>query len=318
MVLTAARSFGRQIEEGKKVKKSRNRWISASLAAVLLCMSGTTAFADSEEKPYVSLGADLKSDERATVLELLGLSEDDLENCDVATITNADEHEYLDDYLPSSTIGSRALSSVLVERQGEGEGIDVTTKNISYCTVGMYTNALATAGIEDAKVTVAGPFSISGTAGLVGAMKAYETMTGEKIDEENSDAAVEEIVLTSQLGDSIGDKEAAEEVVALAKNEVLKEDLTETGEIREAVEDAADKAGVELSDEDIEKLVELLKKIGKLDLDVNSLQEQAKNLYDQLSDKFGDLDLDVDTGGVWASVKNFFSNLWDSIKGLFS
>ena len=38
----------------------------------------------------------------------------------------------------------------------------------------MYENALTTAGVTDATVTVAGPFNITGTAALVGAMNAYE------------------------------------------------------------------------------------------------------------------------------------------------
>ena len=48
----------------------------------------------------------------------------------------------------------------------------------------MYENALATAGIENADIKVAGPFNISGTAALVGAIKAYENMTGEEVNEE--------------------------------------------------------------------------------------------------------------------------------------
>ncbi len=121
---------------------------------------------DEDDRPYIALGADLSADERATVLSLLGVTEADLENYDVVTVTNDQEHEYLDSYISSDTIGSRALSSVVVMEAEEGSGITVTIKNISYCTEGMYENALATAGVEDAEVIVAGPFSISGTAAL--------------------------------------------------------------------------------------------------------------------------------------------------------
>ena len=54
-------------------------------------------------------------------------------------------------------IGTRALSSVLIEKKDKGNGIKVTTSNITYCTTGMYQNALATAGVTDADVRVAGP-----------------------------------------------------------------------------------------------------------------------------------------------------------------
>ena len=84
-------------------------------------------------------------------------------------------------------IGTRALSSVTVEQKDDGNGVNVTTQNISYCTSGMYRNALITAGIKNADVKVAGPFKISGTAALVGVMKAYEEVTyyrpeGKKMD----------------------------------------------------------------------------------------------------------------------------------------
>ena len=65
---------------------------------------------------------------RLLFLELLGVSEKDLEDYTVATVTNKDEHNYLDSYLDKSVIGSRALSSVLVEGKEDGNGIHVTTK----------------------------------------------------------------------------------------------------------------------------------------------------------------------------------------------
>ena len=67
----------------------------------------------------------------------------------------------------------------------------------------MYKNALATAGIADAKIIVAGPFPISGTAALVGTLKAYEEMTGKKLDDKVTDAAMDELVTTGELNKSI-------------------------------------------------------------------------------------------------------------------
>ena len=61
--------------------------------------------------------------------------------------------------------------------------MDVTTSNITWCTPEMYISALATAGITDAKVVVAAPFEVSGTAALTGVYKAYEDMTGKKLDQ---------------------------------------------------------------------------------------------------------------------------------------
>lgn len=201
------------------------RGIAFLAAGIMLLASPVSVLADREdaklEKPYVSLGADLNAQERATVLELLGVTEDDLKNYTVATITNQDEHDYLDAYLDKSVIGSRALSSVLVEGKTDGNGIKVTTHNISYCTTGMYQNALVTAGIKDADIVVAGPFKISGTAALVGAIKSYENMTGEKVEQENVDTATNELVITGKLAENVGDSEKAEQLVGAVKEKVV-------------------------------------------------------------------------------------------------
>lgn len=166
---------------------------------------------------------------------------------DVVQITNEKEHEMLGGYLPNSVIGSRALSCVRVDKK-KSDGIKVTTKNITYCTEGMYQNALITAGIENADVIVAGPTNISGTAGLVGAMEAYQEMTGKTISEENQDAAVNEIVATGDLADNLGSTENAENLMALVKQKVISADLSSDEDILKAIEDAAAQIGVTLSD----------------------------------------------------------------------
>ena len=285
------------------------------LAAIMMLMAPVTVMADSvdvvSDKPYISLGADLNSTEKETVLQLLGVSERELSNYTVVTITNSMEHEYLDSYLDSSLIGSRALSSVLVKGQKDGYGIKVTTKNISYCTVGMYQNALATAGIQNADIVVAGPFKISGTAGLVGAIKAYENMTGKQVDDEKVEAATNELVVTSDLAENIGDTEKAEELVGFIKNEVASNDYTEE-EMSALVDEAASEMQVSLSEEDKQNILELMEKVKGLDIDVDQLQEQVKGLYSKLQG----MDLHIDLNSP--ETKSFLSNLWNKITEFFN
>ena len=156
------------------MRKFIGKFLAAGLC-VAMALSSVTVKADSVDQKYLALGADLTVSQKKKVLELLDL--DDNSDYKVITVTNKDEHEYLDSYLSSRVIGTRALSSVTVEQKDDGNGVNVTTQNISYCTSGMYRNALITAGIKNADVKVAGPFKISGTAALVGVMKAYEEMT---------------------------------------------------------------------------------------------------------------------------------------------
>lgn len=289
--------------------------IAFILATVITLSMPLSVYADREDaildKPYISLGADLNATERSTVLELLGVTENDLANYTVVTITNDMEHEYLDSYLDSSLIGTRALSSVKVEGKENGNGIKVSTQNISYCTVGMYQNALATAGITDADITVAGPFKISGTAGLVGAIKSYENMTGQKVDNANIETATNELVTTSELGEAIGDSEKAEELVGFIKNEVASQNLSDE-EVSALIDEASQEMEITLSAEDKAKIMELMDQVKNLDLDVSQLKEQVGGLYDKLQNM--DLDLNLDS----EETKNFLSNVWNKIVEFFN
>lgn len=290
----------------------------AVLSLAMGLFPAAVADADTVEvKPYISLGADLNKEQRSTVLSLLGVTEEDLSEYEVIEITNEDEHDYLDDYLSDSVIGTKALSSVKIEKVEEGKGIRVETNNITYCTSGMYTNALITAGITDAKVTVAGPFNLSGTAALVGAMKAYSTMTGEELSEENADAATNELVLTGELGEEIG-SDKAEELVALAKQRILDGDIDSVEDIQEVIEDSAEELGVTLTAEQTKRLAALLDKIKGLDLDVDKLKQQAEDVYNKLRD----LDIDIDEAkGFFQKIIEFFAQLAEKIiswfEGLF-
>ena len=87
------------------------------MAIVLLFFCfGSKAMAADEQDVVVALGADLSEQQRAAVLELMGLTEADLAKCTVISISNAMEHEYLDAYLDASVIGSKSLSSVKITK----------------------------------------------------------------------------------------------------------------------------------------------------------------------------------------------------------
>lgn len=297
-----------------KMKKT----MSLILAAVTIVMAPVSVFADREDavldKPYISLGADLNSSERATVLQLLGVTEEQLKDYTVVETTNKEEHKYLDSYLDSSVIGSRALSSVLVEGKEDGNGIKVTTQNISYCTVGMYQNALVTAGLKNADIKVVGPFKISGTAGLVGAIKAYEEMTGMEVKDSNVETATNELVVTSQLADKIKDPEKAEELVGIVKNQVAAKDMSEE-ELGTLIDETAQELEVNLSQEDRQRIMDLMDRINDLDLNVDDLQQQIKGFYDKVKDM--DLNIHLDDEQI-AQAEGFLTNLWNKIVNFFS
>lgn len=296
----------------KKIYKRLTAAVMAAIMVLSLPVAGNVAKADAvtdadPKNVYVSFGADLSTDEKSTVMNLMGIAEDDLEDYTVGEITNADEKKYLGDYVDASVIGSRALSSVIVVLGEDGDGIDVETKNISYCTSGMYTNALITAGIENADVIVAGPFEITGTAALVGAMKAYSELTGEDISEDSMDAAVNELVITSEMAEDVN-SEDIEELMAYVKAEVVEKGLDNEEEISKIIDEGAEQLGITVTDEEKQAIISLMKKISELDLDVDSMKEQAKDLFNKLED----MGIDKE------QAKNFFQKIMDAIQSFFN
>ena len=290
--------------------------------SVFLPTGAKVANADVEVKPYIAFGASLKDNEKQKVMNLLEVSSDELADYEVIEITNEEEHQHLDKYIDKSVIGTRALSSVKIEEADAGSGIHVTTKNINFCTEAMYVNALSTAGFTGAEVTVAGPFPLSGTAALVGAIKAYGTMQGEDVSEETFDAAVDELVTTGELVETLGSDKAVQ-LIAVVKDEVVRGSLSTEEDIMAAIDDGAAKVGAEISEEDKREIADLMKKIGGLDLDEGALEKAAESVYDTLKDA----GIDLDEAKGWFSriisgIGDFFVNIGraigDFFAGLFS
>lgn len=265
-----------------------------------------------DDKPYLALGADLSDDQKNTVLSLMGIDPANLANYNVTYVTNAQEHQYLDSYVDSSKIGSKSWSSVVIVKRKKGNGLNISTNNITYCTVGMYKNALTTAGITDADIIVAGPKPISGTAALVGIFEAYEAMTGESVQDNVVDAALNELVVTGELEASIQgltDQEV-EEFIAYIKSLIAEKGLTDEKSINEAIDEACDKYGVTLSDDERQKIVDLLLKITSLGIDLSGLVDYAASLYNSFKNGGS-------SSGIIASIGNFFGNIFSAIGEFF-
>ncbi len=268
------------------------------------------------DKPYLALGADLSEEQRNTVLALMGINPADLGNYNVTYVNNSEEHQYLDSYVESSKIGSKSWSSVVIIKRDKGNGLNISTKNISYCTVGMYKNALTTAGITDADIIVAGPKPISGTAALVGIFKAYEQMSGEKVQENVVDAALNELVVTGKLEDAIDglSNEEVEEFIAYIKSVIAEKGLKDEKSINSAIDEACEKYGVTLSQDERQMIVDLLLKITSLGIDLSGLVDYASSLYNSF--KNGGT-----SSGILASIGSVFGKIFSSIgnffKGLF-
>lgn len=287
------------------------KWFSLILMTGMLMLGGLQVCAAGT--PVLALGADLSADQRATVFAEMGISEEEAASYQTIYITNDMEHQYLDESLGASVVGTHSLSSVLLVPQESGAGLSVETHNINYCTIAMYRNALLTAGVEDAKVIVAAPSSISGTAALIGAVKAYEAYSGTTVDSSAFEVATSELVLTGELMDEL-DSEQISDLIAYLKQQIAQNGLDDPNKLSELVRQASAEMDLNLTDEQVSKIVDLLLKMSKLDIDANKLVSQAKELYDKLDS----LGIKLDGEKVGNFVTRLISSIWELIQSFIA
>ena len=74
----------------------------------------------------------------------------------------------------------------------------------------MIASTLTTSGVENCNVVAASPIEVSGTGALTGIMMAYETASGETLNEDQKATATEELITTGELADAVGQQEATD------------------------------------------------------------------------------------------------------------
>lgn len=257
----------------------------------------------------VTLGENLTPEQKNMLLAEMKAPTD----VQAITVTNAEEHQYLGDYIAKSLIGTKALSSSAITFEQAGTGLTVTTKNINWVTEEMYINALATAGVKDASVYVTAPSSVSGTAGLTGIIKAYEVSTDKVIPEDVKQAANQEMVTTATLGDEIGTDQAAALVTKI--KEKMAETKPETeADTRVIIDAAAQELGITLTEPQVQSLLDLFTKLKELNIDWNAVGDQLTVAKEKL-----DTFLQSEEGQTFIEkIKSGFTSLIDAIKSLFN
>lgn len=267
------------------------------------------AFADmAEGDMIITLGENLTDEQKNMLLAEMEAPKE----AQIITVSNAEEHKYLGNYISKSLIGTKAISSSAITVGKAGSGLEVKTKNINWVTDEMFINALITAGVKDASIYITAPISVSGTAALTGIIKAYEISADTTIPEEVKQAANEEMVETAELGESVG-KENAAALIAKIKEEIANNAPETDAELRAIIEQAAKELGITLSEQEITSLIDLFNKLKELDIDWNQVGEQLNQAKDKIS-KF----LESEEGqGFLESLKRFFVSIIDAIKSFF-
>ena len=274
----------------------KNNKLLAFICAAATAASGLTismpynVFADATK--VVSIGNDLTDAQKKTMLKYFGIEGD--QSVQRINVTNKDEISHLSSYIPLEQIGTRTVSCAYIKPTESG-GIRVRTANLQYVTANMIASTLADLGIKNCEVVSACPFQVSGTGALTGIIMAYETATGETIDQAKKDIATQEVVVTKDLAKDIGNVQA-EYVINQAKVDAINGDMKDKEQIQENVTNIVNNNNINISNDQIENITNLAQNIVNENYD-NSYTEnitEINNNIKQEIDASDDIDIDVD------------------------
>ena len=279
-----------------------------------------------KEDRVLVVGAALNEEEISRTKELLSIVKED--TIEVHKVTGEDIYRFLDQKdVPDSVM----VSSVLVKfntSDGVRTAIE-TPQAITDVKSYQYSNAAITAGLKDCEVRVASIRPVTGESALTGIYKAAEVY-GIQLDQDRLIAGNDELETVQDIEknntenkdfNSEDFSKALTQIKLEITNQVDQSSKTEinTGDIVVIINNALDKYDLNLSEEDINKLAEMLDKY-KDTLNSDNLQE----VRDQL-EEFGKMTWDLATDafktaeemGLWDKIVNFFRDLIKSIQDMF-
>ena len=255
------------------------------LLATLLCSASMvmgsmvpTVPAMADAMKVVTLGADLSDEQKNTMLKYFKV---DSSQAQIIYVTNQDERDHLSSYVPLEQIGTRTVSCAYVKPTTSG-GIKVRTANLNWVTCNMIASSLSTSGVTNCEVVAACPFEVSGTGALTGIQMAYETASGQKLDETKKELATEEMVVTGNLADSVGQNDATT-VINQAKMQVIADNVQNADDIYNIVVNISNNNNVTLTDDEINTIVNLLQQISQQDYDYSEMQETLERVNDNVT-----------------------------------
>ncbi|KJZ89092.1 Extracellular protein [Clostridium sp. IBUN22A] len=291
----------------------KKKFISSIVCLSLIFGNITCAFADSSK--VVTIGADLSDTQKARVLDYFGVKKDEAV---ILEVNNLEERKYLQGIASEAQLGTKTFSCAYVEPAKKGNGINVKTANLTYVTSSMIASTLATCGVEDANVIAMTPLSggVSGTGALTGVMKAFEDATGKELSEDKKELASKELITTSDLGDEIGQDEAAG-LINDIKADVIKNGTKDTNQIAETINNVTNNYNITLTPSQEKQISDLMTKISEQDYDYNSLKNTFKNVSDAVDKNLQEAGININRSeGFFSSIGNWFKDLFSGSKDL--
>lgn len=260
--------------------------------------------------------------------DLLGI--DSMDNVASVAVTGEDLQNYLG---TGSGNTASMISSVLVQRENEGHGVNVINKtpdNITQITEEQYSNAAITAGVEDVTIMVASIRPVTGESALTGIYKAFD-VNGEDLDQDRMEVAQEELETTNQIAQENADEEEfdssrLDQAIVEIKQQLAElrdrqDELATREEIEQIINDALENNNLQsvISQDQIDRLLAFFERYQQTGaIDSAQVRQQLEQLSGNLRDRFGDAWQQAEDSGLVDQIGNFFRQIWEAIRGLFN
>ncbi|MCP3031818.1 DUF1002 domain-containing protein [Halobacillus sp. A1] len=298
----------------------KNRFIVALIGILLVAaalipnnVQASTGNESINEKlglPIVVYGDALSEEQKSQVTELLEVGQHD--EVDEFTVTGQDIANYI-----GGNPNSNMYSSVKILHKDNGEGLNidiVSPDNITEVTKEMYSNALLTAGVENAEVFVASSVQVSGHSALTGIYKAYDAK-GVTLDEDRMEVASEELDVATSIADEGVDEAEVSELLTEIKKAIAEQNPATKEEIEQIVEEQMNNLNIELSEEDRQRLIDLFEQMRDLNINFDNVKDQLDELTGGIQDVIND-------EGFWnkvsTAIQDFFKALADFFRSIFN
>ena len=292
--------------------------LKKKISALLICgaiILGNVSTAYADGANVVTLGTNLSAEQKQIVLDYFGVKENEVV---ILEVNNQEERKYLEGVATEAQLGTRTYSCAYVQPTSKGNGLNVKTVNLTYVTSSMIASTLTTCGITDANVIAMTPLSggVSGTGALTGIMKAFEDATGEPLDETKKEIASEELVITGDLGEDIG-QDKATGVINDIKTEIIKNNTQDTIQIADTINNVTNNYNVTLTTEQQQQLENLMTKVAEQDYDYKEMKDALNSVKDVVNEKLNEIGEKVPTGLI-DSIKEWLTGIGDWFSGLFN
>lgn len=278
--------------------------------------------------PTYVYGGGLNDAQIEETADLLGI--DSMDNVASVAVTGEDLQNYLG---TGSGNTASMISSVLVQRENEGHGVNVineTPDNITQITEEQYSNAAITAGVEDVTIMVASIRPVTGESALTGIYKAFD-VNGEELDQDRMEVAQEELETTNQIAQENADEEEfdssrLDQAIVEIKQQLAElrdrqDELATREEIEQIINDALENNNLQsvISQDQIDRLLAFFERYQQTGaIDSAQVRQQLEQLSGNLRDRFGDAWQQAEDSGLVDQIGNFFRQIWEAIRGLFN